>query len=257
MRTLLIIGNWKMNKTASEAGPFVRRLSELVPTTDPVEVVLAPPFTAIQAASQGLLPSRPFRLAGQDLFWEDEGPFTGEVSASMLQDLGCEYVILGHSERRQHLGEQDEDVNRKVRAALRSGLRPIFCLGETLEQHDASHAQDVVTQQLMRGLQGLSQEDVGNVTVAYEPRWAIGTGQPATVDQAEAIHELLRQLLVKNWGAEAAEQVRLLYGGSVTPANTKELMGSSIIDGALVGGACLDAQVFARIIGVARGLART
>ena len=152
MRTLLIVGNWKMNKTASEAEPFVRRLVELVPTADPVEVVLAPPFTAIQAASQGLPASRPFGLAGQDLFWEDQGPFTGEVSASMLKDLGCGYVILGHSERRHHFNEQDEGVNRKVRAALRSGLRPIFCLGETLEQHDASHAQDVVTRQLMRGL---------------------------------------------------------------------------------------------------------
>lgn len=255
MRTLLITGNWKMNKTASEAEPFVRRLVELVPTADPVEVVLAPPFTAIQAASQGLPASRPFGLAGQDLFWEDQGPFTGEVSASMLKDLGCSYVILGHSERRQHFGEQDEGVNRKVRAAVRSGLRPILCLGETLEQHDTAHGQDAVTQQLMRGLEGLSQEDVGNVTVAYEPRWAIGTGQPATVDQAEAIHELLRQLLVKNWGAEAVQQVRLLYGGSVTPGNIKELLSSSIIDGALVGGACLDAAVFASIIQIARDLA--
>lgn len=257
MRKLLIIGNWKMNKTASEAGAFVRRLSQLVPTTDPVEVVLAPPFTAIEAASQGLSPSRPFGLAGQDLFWEDQGPFTGEVSASMLKDLGCGYVILGHSERRQHFGEQDEGVNRKVRAALRSGLRPIFCLGETLEQHGSGHVHDIVTHQLMRGLEGLSREEIRSVTVAYEPRWAIGTGQPATVEQAEAIHSLLRELLERKWGAETLERVRLVYGGSVTPVNTKELLSSPLIDGALVGGACLDAEVFATIIDMARDVAST
>jgi triosephosphate isomerase len=256
VRTLLIVGNWKMHKTASEARPFVHRLGELVPKPEPVEVVLAPPFTALHAAVQGLPASRPFKAGAQDMFWEDQGAFTGEVAAPMLRDLGCEYVILGHSERRHYFAEQDDSVNRKVRAALHGGLHPIFCLGETLDQREAGHTDDVVTQQLIRGLEGLSREEVRTVTIAYEPRWAIGTGRPATVAQAEAVHDLLRQTFLKTWGPESAERVRILYGGSVTPANTKELVSSPLIDGALVGGACLDAEVFARIIEISRECGR-
>lgn len=237
-----------MNKTASEAGPFVRHLSELAQETDGVEVVLAPPFTAIHAAKQALSPDHPFGLAAQDLFWEDKGAFTGEISASMVKDLGCHYVILGHSERRHHFGEQDDGVNRKLRAALRHDLAPILCLGETLEERDAEQTDAVVLRQLTQGLEGLSKEDVHKVTIAYEPVWAIGTGRAASVAQAEAVHELLRGTLIRTWGTEPAEGVRLLYGGSVTPANAGELLSSPFIDGALVGGACLDAESFARII---------
>ena len=257
MRRLLIIGNWKMHKTASEAGLFVRKLSELITPTDTVEVVLAPPFTALHAVQTAIPDARPFLLGAQDLFWEDQGPYTGEISPLMLKDVGCTYVIIGHSERRQHFGEQDQAVNRKVRAAIRHGLRPILCLGETLEQHEAGEAEAVLSRQLAGGLEGLGKDEVRLVTIAYEPRWAIGTGRPATVAQAETVHHLLRQRIIGTWGAETAEPIRILYGGSVTPANAGELVRASLIDGALVGGACLDADAFAKIIVEAQELAGT
>ncbi len=248
MRRPLIVGNWKMNKTASEAGPFVWLLSDLVHSTDRVEVVLAPPFTAIHAAKQAMSPPPPFGLAAQDLFWEDKGAFTGEISAPMVRDLGCDYVILGHSERRQHFSERDDGINHKLHAALRHGLGPILCLGESLSEREAGQTDDVVLRQLTHGLEGLGKEEVRKVTIAYEPVWAIGTGRAASLAQAEAVHERLRETLIKTWGTEAAEGMRVLYGGSVTPANAGELLASPSIDGALVGGACLDAEAFARII---------
>ncbi|MEE9172259.1 MAG: triose-phosphate isomerase [candidate division NC10 bacterium] len=252
MRKLLIVGNWKMNKTASEAGPFVQRLSELVSSSEGVDVVLAPPFTAIQAVRDAMAETRPFALAAQNLFWENQGPYTGEVSASMVRDLGCTYAILGHSERRHHVGERDEDIHRKVRTALRHDLAPILCLGETLAEREAEKTESVLSRQLTQGLEGLSRDEVRRITIAYEPIWAIGTGRPASLSQVETVHELLHRILVDHWGTEAVAPVRLLYGGSVTPANTGDLLKSTLIDGALVGNACLDAQAFAKIIGTAQ-----
>ncbi len=247
MPTPLIVGNWKMNKTASEAVAFVQELEQQVRVPKGVEVVLAPPFTSLPAVRQALTGAQPFRLAAQDVHWEDRGAFTGEVAPPMLRDLGCDYVILGHSERRQHFGEEDEHVNRKVSAALRHQLLPILCLGETLEQRERNQTDEVVTRQLTRGLEGLGTTEVAKVTVAYEPVWAIGTGRAATLTQAEEVHGLLQGLLAKLAG-EAGGHVRVLYGGSVTPDNAGELLGSRLIHGALVGGACLKADSFAKIV---------
>ena len=239
-----------MHKTASEAAELVRRLAGLLPAAGRAEVVLAPPFTALHAAVHAAALA-PFAFAAQNLHWEDQGAYTGEVSAPMLKDLGCRYVIVGHSERRKLFGESDEDVNRKVRAALKHELAPILCLGETLPEREGGRTQAVVTDQLLKGLDGLSKEDILRVALAYEPVWAIGTGRAATTAQAAEVHAGLRKLLAKGWGPEAGGGVRVLYGGSVTPDNAPDLLASPEIDGALVGGACLDPQSFARIIAAA------
>jgi len=252
VRKRLIVGNWKLHKTASEAVAFVYRLSALAQATDDVEVVLAPPFTALQAAAQAELPAFPFALGAQNLFWEDKGAFTGEVSAPMLKELGCRYVILGHSERRRIFGEQDEGINKKVQAALRHVLRPILCIGETLTEREAGQTDRIVTHQLLRGLEGVAGESLAAVAIAYEPVWAIGTGQAASADQATAVHRTLRKVLAERWNARDAEPVRILYGGSVTPENAGQFLAAPEIDGALVGGACLDPQSFATIITSAR-----
>ncbi|WP_447974076.1 triose-phosphate isomerase [Nitrospira sp. Kam-Ns4a] len=256
MRRRLIVGNWKMNKPPSEAAAFVRQLVELVPARLSVEVVLAPPFTALQAVRDALPASSPFQLGAQNLFWEDRGAYTGEVSAPMLADLGCQYVILGHSERRRHFGETDAGINKKVRAALRHGLRPILCVGESLADRENDRMEWVVTTQLTQGLADLSKDEVRTVTLAYEPVWAIGTGRAATPEQADAVHRLARNLLAETWGAEAGDTVRILYGGSVSPENIGGFLASFHVDGALVGGACLDARAFARIIAVSQPAAR-
>lgn len=247
MRRRLIVGNWKMHKTASEGAVFVQRLCETLPETGQVEVAVAPPFTALYAVAQALTSSSRLVLAAQNLFWEDQGPFTGEVSAPMLKDLGCRYVILGHSERRQHFGEQDEGINKKVHAALRHGLQPILCVGETLAERENERTEFVVTGQLLGGLNGVSKDQIQSVTIAYEPVWAIGTGRAASPAQAVAVHRILRTVL-QRWGSEAGEQVRILYGGSVTPENAGDFLAQRDMDGALVGGACLHLESFARII---------
>ncbi|MBI5410358.1 MAG: triose-phosphate isomerase [Nitrospirae bacterium] len=254
MRRRLIVGNWKMHKTASEAAAFVRRLSELAPPTEGIEVVLAPPFTALHAVAQASSPSFPFMLAAQNLHWEDQGAFTGEVSAPMLTDLGCRYVILGHSERRRLFGEQDEGIHKKILAALHHGLRPILCLGESLTEREAGRTESIVTSQLLRCLEGVSKDDILRVAIAYEPIWAIGTGRAATPAQAATVHETLRHTLASGWGSETGGQVRILYGGSVTPENAGTFLASPQIDGSLVGGACLDPQSFATIITLAQKL---
>lgn len=247
-----------MHKTASEAAAFVHRLAELAPavgatgSTERVEVVLAPPFTALHAAAQAAMPSFPFTLAAQNLFWEEHGAFTGEVSAPMLKDLGCQAVILGHSERRQLFGDRDEGINKKIRAALRHGLRPILCVGESLADREAGLTESVVTGQLSKCLDGLSADDLLQLTIAYEPVWAIGTGRAATVAQAAAVHETLRTVLATRWRREAGQQVRILYGGSVTPENAGAFLASPQIDGALIGGACLDPHSFATILALAQ-----
>ncbi|MGZ8374215.1 MAG: triose-phosphate isomerase [Nitrospira sp.] len=252
MRTILIVGNWKMNKTASEATVFMRDLLARVPAQPAnIELVVAPPFTALESVRLALGASSPIHLGAQDLFWEDHGAYTGEVSAPMLKDLGCRYVIVGHSERRTLFGERGDLIQKKIRAALNHGLRPILCIGETLAQRDNGTTDHVLTQQVHDGLSGLATEALATITIAYEPVWAIGTGKSATVEQAIAAHRTIRQVLAAVASPAVADCTRILYGGSVTPQNIESLLASDQIDGALVGGACLQVESFATITTVA------
>lgn len=254
MRKPLIVGNWKMNKTASEAAAFIRDLRERVPASPHADVVLAPPFTALESARNALGSSSYFSLAAQNVHWETHGAFTGEVSAPMLRDLGCRYVIVGHSERRTLFGERDEHIQMKVLAALRHGLSPILCVGESLAHREAGRTESIVTAQLSGSLGGLTTQDLATVTIAYEPVWAIGTGRAATTEQAVTVHRSIRLFIETGWDNKTASAIRILYGGSVTPQNIESLLGSDAIDGALVGGACLDPDSFATIITVAQTL---
>jgi triosephosphate isomerase len=241
-----------MNKTASEAATFVRQLIQRLPgNSTGIELVIAPPFTALESVRQVLGPTSPIQLGAQDMFWEDHGAYTGEVSAPMLKDLGCRYVILGHSERRTLFGEQSDGIQKKIRAALKHGLRPILCIGESLVQRDNGSTDDVLTQQLHDSLSGLTGEAMAEVTVAYEPIWAIGTGKSATTKQAVAAHRTIRQVLAAMASSAIADCMRILYGGSVTPHNIESLLSSDQIDGALIGGACLQVESFATIAKVA------
>lgn len=252
MRTVLIVGNWKMNKTASEATVFIRDLKERVPAQPAhVELVVAPPFTALESVRIALGPSSPIQLGAQNMFWEDHGAYTGEISAPMLKELGCRYVILGHSERRTLLGEQSDSIQKKIHAAFKHGLRPILCIGETLAERENGKTDQVLTQQLQDGLSGLTTEALAAVTIAYEPVWAIGTGKSATVDQAVAAHRTIRQVLAAVASPAIADATRILYGGSVTPQNIESLLASDQVDGALIGGACLQVDSFATIASTA------
>lgn len=252
MRTILIVGNWKMNKTASEATTFIRDLNTRVPAQlTNLELVVAPPFTALESVRTALGTSSPIQLGAQDLFWEDHGAYTGEVSAPMLKDLGCRYVIVGHSERRTLFGERGDLIQKKIRAALNHGLRPILCIGETLAQRDNGTTDHILTQQVHDGLSGLATEALATITIAYEPVWAIGTGKSATVEQAIAAHRTIRQVLAAVASPAIADCTRILYGGSVTPHNVESLLASDQIDGALIGGACLQVESFATIATVA------
>jgi len=248
MRKLMIAGNWKMHKTSAEARALVRELtSALVPNPPACEVVIAPPFTALVAAlteAKGTF----VEVSGQNLHWEDKGAFTGEVSGPMLKELGCSHVIIGHSERRQYFGETDRTVNLRIRAAIRSDLVPIFCLGETLEEREKGITYEVVRTQLQGGLWEIEPPDASRFVVAYEPVWAIGTGRTATAEQAQEVHAFLRHELSAVFGAEFAARTRILYGGSVRPENARSLTACPDIDGALVGGASLKAEEFLGII---------
>jgi triosephosphate isomerase (TIM) len=246
VRRRLIVANWKMNKTSAEATAYVRRLSELIQPHS-IDMVLAPPFTALQAVKEAIGGASPFALAGQNLFWEDKGAYTGEISAPMLKDVGCRYAIIGHSERRQWFGERDEDINKKIKAAVRHELGPILCVGESLADRERGESQAVVTGQLKKDLAGLSKEHVAKMAIAYEPVWAIGTGRAATPAQAVEVHALVRQTIAADWGKDAGDGVRILYGGSVSPENAPDFLQSPEIDGVLVGGACLDPTCFATI----------
>lgn len=241
-----------MNKTASEAAAFIRDLCERVPASPHADVVLAPPFTALESARNALGSSSWISLGAQNLHWEAHGAFTGEVSAPMLRELGCRYVIVGHSERRTLFGERDETLQKKVRAALRHGLSPILCVGESLTDREVGRTESIVTGQLSGSLAGLTTQDLATVTIAYEPIWAIGTGQAATAEQAVAVHHSIRLFVETDWNSEAASAIRILYGGSVTPQNIESLLASDAIDGALVGGACLNLDLFATLIGLAQ-----
>lgn len=248
MRITLIVGNWKMNKTASEAVRFVRELTSALPKDPAVEIVLAPPFTALESVRTALAAASHIALGAQNLHWEQQGAFTGEISGPMLRDLGCTYAIVGHSERRTLFGERDGDVHKKVRSALANGLRPILCVGESLDQRQSGRTEPVVTGQVAAGLGELSAKELDAVTIAYEPVWAIGTGHAATTEQAVAVHRAIRASIAAGWTTHAAERMRILYGGSVTPQNAESLLSDPDIDGALVGGACLKTESFATIV---------
>ncbi|MDE2059189.1 MAG: triose-phosphate isomerase [candidate division NC10 bacterium] len=251
MRIPVIAGNWKMYKTPSEAIVLAEGVVKALWSFDGPELVVCPPFTALAAVGQVVAGSK-IGLGAQDLHWAKEGAYTGEVSAEMLRDIGCRYVIIGHSERRQYFGETDEWVNKKSRAALASGLRPIICIGETLTEREAGRAYAVVETQLKGALSGLLPEQVQRLVLAYEPVWAIGTGKTATPSQAEEMHAHIRKTVAMLFDAEIASDIRILYGGSVKPENAKELLERSEIDGALVGGASLQADSFAAIAKAAR-----
>jgi triosephosphate isomerase len=252
VRRPLIVGNWKMNKTASEAAAFIRDFRERASASPHADVVLAPPFTALESARSTLGPSSWISLGAQNVHWETHGAFTGEVSAPMLRDLGCRYVIVGHSERRSFFGERDEYIQKKVLTSLRHALSPILCVGESLADREAGRTESVVTTQLGGSLAGLSTQDLATVTIAYEPVWAIGTGQAATTEQAAAVHRTIRLFVETGWGSDIASTIRILYGGSVTPQNIEALLSSDAIDGALVGGACLDPDSFATLVRLAQ-----
>ena len=246
-RIPIIAGNWKMNKTVDEAVELIKQLKPLLSGVDGVEVIVAPPYTALYAVEKELKGS-PIRIAAQNVFWEEKGAFTGEVSPSMIREAGCEFVIIGHSERRQFFGETDESVNRRIKAALGQGLKPIFCVGETLKEREDEKTFSVIKRQLEGGLNTLGEKDVLTITIAYEPVWAIGTGKTATPQQAQEVHRFIRVTLGKLYTKDLADKIRIQYGGSVTPENVKGLMDQPDIDGALVGGASLKAETFSRIV---------
>lgn len=247
MRKPLIAGNWKMYKTVGEGVELVEALLRDLGDTHDREVLVCPPFTALHALSS-LLQETPIMLGAQDVFYEAQGAFTGAVAPGMLKDVGCQYVIVGHSERRQIFGESDELINRKLRAALAIGLRPILCVGEIKPQRDAGQAESVVVGQVKAGLDGVSASELLNIVIAYEPVWAIGTGDTATPADAQAMHATIRGTLAELYDQATADQIRIQYGGSVKPDNVDELMSQPDIDGALVGGASLKADSFLRII---------
>jgi triosephosphate isomerase len=246
-RTPIVAGNWKLNLTLAESAALAAALRDAGAARAGCEVVVAPVFTALAAVAR-VVQGSDIKVAGQDLFWEERGAYTGEVSASLLLDAGAVAVIIGHSERRQLFGETDAGVNRKTHAALRTGLLPIVCVGETLAERDAGAVEAVVGRQVRGALEGLAGEQVAGLALAYEPVWAIGTGRTATPAQANEVHAAIRGLISSAFGATVAARVRVLYGGSVNPGTVDELMREPDIDGVLVGGASLKAESFLRIV---------
>jgi triosephosphate isomerase len=241
-----IAGNWKMFKTISEAVEMVQKLHEASLGLEKAQFVVVPPFTALSEVSRALQGS-PVQIGAQNMHWEEQGAFTGEVSAPMLKDVGCTYVVIGHSERRQYFGETNETVNNKIKAALAHGLVPIMCIGESLEEREGSNTITKVQTQITEGLEGLDAEQVRQIIIAYEPIWAIGTGLTATPDQAQEVHGFIRSSLAEKHGNDVASCAIILYGGSVKPENTCSLLKEKDINGALVGGASLKADSFAEI----------
>jgi triosephosphate isomerase len=247
MKKPLIAGNWKMFKTVDEAASLAQTLKAGAGSLNDALVVVCPPFTAISAVSQILCESS-IEVGAQNMYHEAEGAFTGEISPLMLKDLKCRYVILGHSERRQHFKETDKLINTKVITALKYSLIPILCIGETLEEREANQHFNIVQKQLVEGLKGIDIDDASKLVIAYEPVWAIGTGKTASPAQAEEMHSAIRKFLIATYDEETASKIPLLYGGSVKPDNTAELMSKPNVDGALVGGAALKAEIFLQII---------
>jgi len=247
MRKKIIAGNWKMNKTVDEAIALVEGLKLELSDVTGVEAVVCPPFTALKPVSD-LIGDTEIKLGCQNMSDQDDGAFTGEISHTMLKELFVKYVILGHSERREYYGETDGMVNRKVKKALEKNMRPIVCVGEKLEDREAGNTENVVEEQIRGSLAGITAEQFENVVVAYEPVWAIGTGKTATAEQAQDVHKFIRRMITDMVGQEAADGLRIQYGGSMKPANAPELLGQPDIDGGLIGGAALDAVSFAGII---------
>jgi len=247
MRKPIIAGNWKLNKTIKEAVDMVDELKPLVSDAQNREVVVAPTFTALESTRKAIKGSN-IKLSSQDIYWEEKGAFTGEIAPSMLVDAGCEYAIIGHSERRQFFAETDDTVNKKIFAALKANLIPIVCIGESLQQREKGQTFTVLEKQLREGFKNVTKEQMVKIVIAYEPIWAIGTGKTATPDQAEDAHVFIRKTIASMFGKDVAEKVRILYGGSVKPENISDLMAQPNIDGGLVGGASLKADSFAKIV---------
>ena len=247
MRTPVIAGNWKLFKTISEATDMVTELKTLVAENATVEIVVAPVFTALNRVAD-LAAGSNVHVAAQDCYWEEEGAYTGEVAPKLIKDAGCSHVIIGHSERRQYFGETDLTVNKKVKAAIATGLTAIVCVGETLAEREANTTFAVIESQISGSLYGLTADTLRQVIIAYEPVWAIGTGKTASDDQAQEVHAFIRSLMARLFSQQEADAIRILYGGSVKPDNVKGLMLRADIDGALVGGASLKADSFAAIV---------
>ena len=255
MRKAIIAGNWKLNNTSREAAELVTLLKRNLSEVTDVDIVVCPVFTALSVVADILIESN-IRLGAQNVYWEDSGAFTGEISAPLLKDIGVEYVIIGHSERRQYFGETNQTVNKKIRAALNHGLVPIVCVGESLKERESNKTFDVIRTQCVESLAGFNADETGRMIIAYEPVWAIGTGKTATAAQAQEVHKFIRELLTKMHNDEVAESLRIQYGGSVKPENTAELMSQPDIDGALVGGASLKADSFVSIVKNACGIVK-
>ncbi len=248
MRIKVIAGNWKMNNDLNESKDLIAKLlTGLKNLNTTCDVVICPPFTSLSETSAMIKGSK-IKLGAQNLHQEKNGAFTGEISAQMLIGSGCEFVIIGHSERRVIFGETDELINKKINQAIKNNLKPIFCVGELLKQREKNITEQVIETQILEGLKGFSQEVLNDLIIAYEPVWAIGTGKTATPQQAEEVHVFIRKLIKDKFSADFAEKLRILYGGSVKPDNSKDLLSQKNIDGALVGGACLDADSFLKII---------
>lgn len=246
-RKYFIAGNWKMNKTAAEATALIDAIKAKVGSQDKVDVAVCPPFTALDAASKALAGST-IKLGAQNMHFEAHGAFTGEVAVDMLKEFSCTYVILGHSERREYFKECNCLINKKVTAVLANGMKPILCVGEKLEEREAGKTLDIVSEQTVKGLEGISKEDAKNVVVAYEPVWAIGTGKTATPAMAQEVHAAIRKVLSNAFGADVADSIQILYGGSMKPENADALLAEKDIDGGLIGGAALKADSFVALI---------
>jgi triosephosphate isomerase len=252
VRKPIVAGNWKMNFTPDEAASLADQIRlKIVDESDQCDVVLCPPFTSLDSV-RNVIDGTKIGLGAQNMHWAESGAYTGEVSAGMILTSGCQYVILGHSERRQYSFESDADIKRKTVVALSSGLTPIICVGESLEQREANQVEDVVIGQVAAAVEGLDKDEFGRIVIAYEPVWAIGTGRTATAVQAEEVHALIRKFFVNHVGIEIAEQIRLQYGGSVKPDNAEELFSQKNIDGGLIGGAALQVDSFVDIVKAAK-----
>lgn len=249
MGTPLIAGNWKMNKKPSEAKEFALQLKQSLSSKTNVEILICPPFTALTEVSRVINGSN-IKLGAQNMHWEIKGAYTGEISGEFLSDIGCQYIILGHSERRQYFSETDEIINKKIIAALKLGLKPVFCIGEQLSERENNQTFNVIKRQLDNGLAKVG--TIEKAVIAYEPIWAIGTGKTATPEQAKEVHSYIRENIAQKYGNDEASNLRILYGGSVTPENIDILMAQDGIDGALVGGASLKLESFLRLINYQR-----
>ena len=246
MRIPIIAGNWKMNKTISEGVALISEIKDVANNTD-VEAVVCVPYISLQAAKKELEGSK-VKLGAQNMHWEESGAFTGEISPLMLKEIGVDYVVLGHSERRQYFNETDETVNKKIKAALSHDIKPILCIGETLEQRENGEAKDVIKSQILKAIEEIDANDMAKIVVAYEPIWAIGTGKTSSSEDANEMISFIRVALEEKYGEDTSEEVRIQYGGSVKPNNVSEIMSQSDIDGALVGGASLKAEDFTQLV---------